>query len=87
MGMLVLQDTMDKLGKANGVVRWYGRVLRRDDEDELTRELDSKQMDDEEDQGKNGEGSCKRKLGKLVRLKKRFKIHKKWKGLKLIASH
>jgi len=38
-GMLGLQDTVDKL--ANGV-RWYGDVLRRDEDNVLRRALDFK---------------------------------------------
>jgi len=41
MGMLGLQDTVDKLAKSNGV-RWYGHVLRKDEDDVLRRTLDFK---------------------------------------------
>ena len=40
-GHLGLQDTVDKLAKANGV-RWYGHVLRRDEGKVLRRVWTSK---------------------------------------------
>ena len=39
MGLLGLKDTLDGLAKASGV-RWYGHVLRRDNDDVLKRTLD-----------------------------------------------
>ena len=39
MGMLGLKETVDKLAKANGV-RWYGHVLRRQDDDILRKALE-----------------------------------------------
>ena len=39
MGMLALKETMDRLARANGV-RWYGHVLRRDDDSVLRVALD-----------------------------------------------
>ena len=38
MGLLGLKETADKLAKANGV-RWYGHVLRREDNDILQKAL------------------------------------------------
>ena len=48
--MLGLRETIDRLATANGV-RWYGHVLRRDDNSVLRVALDL-------------EGSGKRKLGR-----------------------
>ena len=39
MDMLGLQETIDRLATANGV-RWYGHVLRRDDDSVLRVALD-----------------------------------------------
>ena len=39
MSLLGLKDTLDGLAKASGV-RWYGHVLRRDNDDILRRALD-----------------------------------------------
>ena len=39
MNMLGLEETVDQLAKANGV-RWYGHVLRRDDDDILRKALE-----------------------------------------------
>ena len=39
MGMLGLKETIDRLATANGV-RWYGHVLRRDDDSVLRVALD-----------------------------------------------
>ena len=38
MEMLVLKETSDKMAKANEV-RWYGHVVRRDDDDVLKKAL------------------------------------------------
>ena len=39
MSLLSLKDTLDGLARASGV-RWYGHVLRRDNDDILRRVLD-----------------------------------------------
>ena len=39
MSLLGLKDTLDELAKASGV-RWYGHVLKRDNDDVLRRALD-----------------------------------------------
>ena len=41
MNMLALKETIDRLATANGV-RWYGHVLRRDDDSVLRVVLDIK---------------------------------------------
>ena len=54
MDMLGLSETMEKLAKANGV-RWYGHVLRRD-EDDLLRKALRLSVDGEDDQERHGGG-------------------------------
>ena len=41
MRLLGLKDTLDGLARASGM-RWYGHVLRRDNDDVLKRALDFK---------------------------------------------
>ena len=43
MDMLGLRETIDRLATANGV-RWYGHVLRRDDDSVLKVVLDLKRV-------------------------------------------
>ena len=38
MVMLGLKETLDRMAKANGV-RWYGRVIRRDDDNILKKAM------------------------------------------------
>ena len=60
MEMLGLKETIDRLATANGV-RWYGRVLRRDDNSVLRvalnlEESDKKSEDDRRGPGRSGRG-------------------------------
>jgi len=64
MEMLGLNETLDKMAIASGV-RWFGHVLRRDENDVLREalqfEVDGRRGDDQEIHGKSkSRKKCKR---------------------------
>ena len=67
MDMLGLKETIDRLATANGV-RWYGHVLRRDDDNVLrvALNLEGVARESEDDRGRPGRSKWKRRQRKLV---------------------
>ena len=59
MKMLGLKETLDKTAKANGV-RWYGHVVRRDDESILKKAM-MFEVDHESEDGRSKHGRNKSK--------------------------
>ena len=37
--MLGLKKTLDKMAKANGIIRWYGHVIRKEDNNILKKAM------------------------------------------------
>ena len=65
MDMLGLKETIDRLATANGV-RWYGHVLRRDDDSVLRVALNLDLRESEDDRRRPGRSKWKRRQRKLV---------------------
>ena len=67
MDMLGLKETIDRLATANGV-RWYGHVLRRDDDSVLrvALNLEVSGRESEDDQRRLGRSKWKRRQRRLV---------------------
>ena len=69
--MLGLKETAIQMAKANGVMRWFGHVLRRDDGHVLRKALEfevrGKRTTKEDVENASGEGEQERGLGEKGR--------------------